>query len=271
MHEPMLPSRVYGVDFSGAKHAGHTIWIAGGEVQGDTLRIDDCRPAASLPASGKDRDIALAALRTFILEQTPCAVGCDFPFSLPQVHVTEPSWEAFVHEFAGNHPDADAFKRWCLERAEGRELRRATDCDARTPFAAYNLRLYRQTYFGIRDLLAPLVATGQVSVLPMQPPVPGRTWLLEICPASTLKSLGLYVPYKRADTSAVREGLLTTLAQDVRVVVSDAVSEAVVRDHKGDALDSVIAAITTWRVLPEASQLRCEDGRLAAIEGYVFV
>lgn len=271
MHEPMLPSRVYGVDFSGAKHAGRTIWIAGGEVQDNALRIEDCRPAASLPASGKDRDIALAALRTFILEQTPCAVGCDFPFSLPREIVSQPSWQEFAREFAIDHPTPEAFKRWGLERGGGRELRRATDRDARTPFSAYNLRLYRQTYFGIRDLLAPLVATGQVSVLPMQPPVPGRTWLLEICPASTLKSLDLYVPYKRTETSAVREGLLTKLAQDVRVVVSDAVREVVVRDHKGDALDSVIAAITTWRVLPEASQLRCEDGRLAAIEGYVFV
>lgn len=271
MHERMLPSRVYGVDFSGAKHAGRTIWIAGGEVQDNALRIEDCRPAASLPASGKDRDIALAALRTFILEQTPCAVGCDFPFSLPREIVSQPSWQEFAREFAIDHPTPEAFKRWGLERGGGRELRRATDRDARTPFSAYNLRLYRQTYFGIRDLLAPLVATGQVSVLPMQPPVPGRTWLLEICPASTLKSLDLYVPYKRTETSAVREGLLTKLAQDVRVVVSDAVREVVVRDHKGDALDSVIAAITTWRVLPEASQLRCEDGRLAAIEGYVFV
>lgn len=271
MHESNLPLRVYGVDFSGAVNAGRTIWLAGGDVKGNVLQCTLCQPTAGLPNSGKARATALTALCAFILEQTPCAVGCDFPFSLPQEHVTEPSWEEFAHKFAGNHPNADAFKRWCLERAEGRELRRATDVEARTPFAAYNLRLYRQTYFGILDLLAPLMAAGQVRVLPMQEPDPGRTWLLEICPASTLKRAGLYAPYKRADAAPVREGLLMSLTDDGRVVVSDEVRDAVIRDRKGDALDSVIAAITTWRVLPEASQPRADNGLLAAIEGRVFV
>jgi hypothetical protein len=270
-HEPILPPGVYGVDFSSAVNAGRTIWIAGGEVVHDVLHCTICLPAAELPDSGKDRATALAALRDFILQQTPCAVGCDFPFSLPQEIVTEPSWEAFVHEFASRHPDAASFKRWCAERAGGRELRRVTDREARTPFSAYNLRLYRQTYYGIRCLLAPLIATGRVSVLPMQPPAPGQTWLLEICPASTLKRLGLYAPYKRRDAAPVREGLLNTLTRDGRVEVSNAVRDAVIRDHKGDALDSVIAAITTWRVLPDASLLQGNDGSLAAIEGHVFV
>ena len=174
-HEAILPSRVFGVDFSGALNAGRTIWIAGGEVEGDVLHCNLCLPAERLPDSGKDRATALAVLRAFILEQSPCAVGCDFPFSLPREIVTEPTWKSFVHEFAARHPDAESFKRWSLERAGGRELRRLTDREARTPFSPYNLRLYRQTYFGIRDLLAPLIATGRVNVLPMQPPLPGKT------------------------------------------------------------------------------------------------
>lgn len=105
----------------------------------------------------------------------------------------------------------------------------------------------------------------------MQPPAPGQTWLLEICPASTLKWLGHYAPYKRRDAASVREGLLNTLTRDGRVEVSNAVRDAVIRDHKGDALDSVIAAITTWRVLPDAAAMRVESGSLAAIEGHVFV
>lgn len=271
--EPILtlPTRIYGVDFSGAVKAGRTIWIAGGEAERGVLHCTSCTPAADLPDSGQDRAPALSALRAFILGQTPCAVGCDFPFGLPRSIVTEPSWEAFVHQFAARHPDAASFKRWCLDRAEGRELRRVTDREARTPFSAYNLRLYRQTYYGIRDLLAPLVATGRVCVLPMQLAVSGQTWLLEICPASTLKQMGHYAPYKQADAAQVRERLLNTLTRDGRVEVSDDVRQAVIHDHKGDALDSVIAAITTWRALPDASLLHVDDGSLTALEGYVFI
>jgi hypothetical protein len=52
--------------------------------------------------------------------------------------------------------------------------------------------LFRQTCFGIRSVLAPLVRDGLVSVVPMQRPAADKPWLLEICPASTLKARNLY-------------------------------------------------------------------------------
>ncbi len=61
-HEPILPPRVYGVDFSGAVNAGRTIWIAGGEVVPDVLYCTLCLPAAELPDSGKARGMALTVL-----------------------------------------------------------------------------------------------------------------------------------------------------------------------------------------------------------------
>ena len=60
------PSRVYGVDFSGAKDADRKIWIAGGTLDGGTMRLDLCRRLENLPGSGSRLERALAALRTFV-------------------------------------------------------------------------------------------------------------------------------------------------------------------------------------------------------------
>lgn len=66
---------VYGVDFSGAKNAGKHIWIAGGVIQGDALRIDTCRRADRLPKSSTRRDECLAALHAFIVDKSESAFG----------------------------------------------------------------------------------------------------------------------------------------------------------------------------------------------------
>lgn len=77
-------------------------------------------------------------------------------------------WEDFVRSFAERCSDPQHFKEACRAADGGRELKRVTDKESHTPFSPYNLWLYRQTYFGIRDLLRPLVHDGLVSVLRMQ-------------------------------------------------------------------------------------------------------
>jgi hypothetical protein len=182
-----LHRRIYGVDFSGASDAGKTIWLAGGIVHGADLRIDECTQAKDLPGSSASRDECLAALGRFIAGSGASAFGLDFPFGLPRPLVRQPSWQDFVLAFPDEYPRAEAFRESCRQAAGGRELKRLTDRQSATPFSPYNLRLFRQTYYGIRDLLHPLVRQGAASVRPMQPVEPDRPWILEICPASTLK------------------------------------------------------------------------------------
>src|SRR5262245_29282232 len=191
----MIPT-IHGVDFSGAADAGKRIWIASGRDAAGRLRIQACMPAEELPGSGSDRGASIAALLDFIRRQRGGLVGLDFPFGLPQTIVGMRSWEEFVLGFPARYRDPERLRAVCRSAAGGRELKRATDSDARTPFSAYNLRLYLQTYHGIRDLLRPLVAGGNARVLPMQRPSSGRPSLMEVCPASTLKDLALYLPYK---------------------------------------------------------------------------
>jgi hypothetical protein len=146
-----------------------------------------------------------------------------------------------------------------------------TDKEAKTPFTVANLRLYRQTYFGIREVLAPLVMSGKAVVLPMQEMRPGVPWLLEICPASLLKRMNLYTSYK-GKTPEMRENRATILAAFETmglVIESEPLREKILDNQGGDALDSVLGAFITWQTLHDFGQLKPASA-LQALEGRVY-
>jgi hypothetical protein len=284
--EPLVdrPRHIYGVDFSGAVHAGKKIWIARGAVDGDHLVLQNCCPGTSLPGSGAEREVCLAALRRLICANRDGVFACDFPFGIPRVLVPDASWEAFVASFPDRYRSAEEFRMSCWSAAGGRELRRVTDQETRVPFAAYHVRLYRQTYYGIRDLLHPLLQERAIAVLPMQSPAHGRATVIEICPASTLKRAGLYTSYKgRASEHREERGrILTALEATAGITLADdRIRSAIVNDPEGDALDCVVAALAAFGAsrslllsepagrmqLPDASP-SAED---YALEGYVYV
>jgi len=267
--------RVYGVDFSGAKDAGKKIWIAGGTIEGDTLRIDECRRADGLPGSGRSREQALAALREFIAGAEAGVFGLDFPLGLPHPLIGHNDWTAFVLAFPDDYPTPETFWQRCRERAGGRELKRVTDAESKTPFSAYNVRLYRQTYFGIRDVIHPLVRDRLACVLPMQRPQPDRPWLIEICPASTLKVHDLYLRrYKRggAESHATRARILGGIERAGSLHIPSAnLRSAVLDDRHGDALDGVIAAFATGKAVQNPAFPHVRSNEVYALEGYVYV
>jgi hypothetical protein len=209
---------VHGIDFSGAQDAGRRIWIASGVTDGGRLAITECRPATELPGGGHGCDVALCALRSFIQRDGDGVFGLDFPFGLPRLLVAEPTWSEFVLAFGTRYPSAEAFRAACRTQSN-RELRRQTDSEAKAPWCAWNWRLYRQTYHGIDAVLAPLLRSNLVRILPMEAPEVGFPWLLEICPASTIRRLGLArLPYKgpSRDHRAARKRILRDVIQRTR-------------------------------------------------------
>jgi hypothetical protein len=89
----MRPKRVLGVDFSGANDAGCKIWIAECKrARGNRLTLVDLRQACDLPNGGVDPATAIAALADHIVEQPDTIAGCDFPFSLPKLHIGKAGW-----------------------------------------------------------------------------------------------------------------------------------------------------------------------------------
>jgi hypothetical protein len=263
---------VYGVDFSGAKEAGKKIWIARGVIEEDVLLIPECFQAKDLPGSGRDREKTLIALTEFIGKRKDSTFGLDFPFGLPGTLVKEESWEKFVLSFQDTYKSPGEFKTVCKLASGCKELKRFTDVEAKTPFSPYNLRLYRQTYFGIRDVLGPLISNDMVCVLPMQKPLPDRTWVLEICPASTLRRENLRLSYKgreekhKASRVKILEGMEKTGALKIN---RSALRKTILDDKGGDAIDSVIAAFATFR--PLRNGFVFDENSPYTLEGWVYV
>ncbi len=268
-----MADRVIGIDFSGAEKAGQAIWIAEAHIDWERVCIENCSPAADLAGSGPERTRCLPALVAFIAGQRNAVIGCDFPFSLPEEMVQDSSWRAFALGFGASFSCAEDFLADCRRRANGREIRRACDRESRVPFAAYNLRIYRQTYHGIRDVLAPLLRSGSAVVLPMERPRPDRPWVIETCPASTLKRAGLYPSYKgRGDAARaarrqivnglVRHGLLAPLSRSLRRLA--------IENQGGDALDSMVAAAATGRAYRAGAFRDIIPNRCELVEGRVY-
>jgi hypothetical protein len=261
---------VYGVDFSGAANAGKHIWIAKATLHDQQLTIEACLPASALPNGGNDRPQAIAALGTLIANSSYALLGLDFPFSLHHTQLHAKTWTDFALSFAQRYPTVDAFRAACGGR--GNELRRQTDIDTGTPFAAGNLRMYRQTYYGICDLLAPLVQSQSAVVFPMQPLDGDKPVVIEVCPAVTLRRLQARLPnYKEpgSDSRTTREHILAVIEAQSVTFSSPALRTAVLKNPRGDALDSVIAVYataSTWR----KSLLQAKPTPLELLEGKVY-
>jgi len=261
-----LTRRIFGVDFSGAVDAGRRIWIAEGKTSARGLLILSCQPAEELPGGARDRAPALSALSKFIASHRDAIFGCDFPFALPREIVITKTWDSFIAGF--DHADADAFRTYYRRMSPGCEPKRQTDKEARTPWCAFNLRLYHQTYWGLAGLLRPLVTARAVAVLPMQEPAADVAWMIETCPASVLKHLNWRGSYKNASLAGQRRAILQLLERRGHLAsLEGKLADRILADPGGDALDSVIAALATARALADIAADRGSGDR---IEGRVY-
>lgn len=258
-----LRRTIWGVDFSGARQAGEKIWLARALFNDGTLHIEQLLRADELPDSGIERDTALAAVAQTLGADTNAIVGLDFPFSLPTESLGGASYTAFLKASAG-FPDSDAFKTAFVDE------RRRADRESRTPFSPLNQRLYKQTFHGIRDVLRALVESG-AQVLPMMEAKEDAVWLIEICPASTLKKENLYLSYKGKSVSqrVNRETIVEALQSRFGVKMDESMIERAITDTEGDSLDAILAAVGTLRGLQDPEALVPRD-EIDAVEGRVY-
>jgi hypothetical protein len=260
---PTVPApfrTVYGVDFSGAKLAGRNTWIAA------------IRPASRGPSrllaldrlevlvGTADRDMALAHLVRLVRNSNCALWAFDFPFGLP-IEIM-PSGASWVHQFAFLREwtdDAYAAGLECVRRAKRLggplHIRRLSDTETRTPFDCYHYRIIYQTFHGMRDVLGPLRRDPETAILPFhyrRLPAARRV-LVEACPASVLKNLGLpHQNYKQTSGGPLsrlrlntRHAILAGLEHLVNI--EPPFRRTIMRNGGGDALDAVIAAVGGWR------------------------
>ncbi|MFC6735600.1 DUF429 domain-containing protein [Halolamina salina] len=274
------PDTVFGVDFSGAKEAGKKIWIAEIDCTGDEPELIGCNPATECFGT-KKRDPTLRELTKYLAGLTPNAVtGLDFPFALPQQIVGVDDWETFLLEFPGAFASPSEFRRRCQARGsrldEGKvEYKRRIE-EEHDGLAAYNYMLYKQTFYGIRDVLRPLVLSDSVRVPPMQEPDDDRErpTVLETYPAGVLNDLdtdeSTRENYKKDtdESRKKREKNLDALETKIELTIDDDLRNRLLNDSEGDALDAVIAA---GGVLRAAENDFAYDDDYDEQEGYIYV
>jgi hypothetical protein len=262
-------TRILGVDFSGARDAGRRIWIAEGERNGDgALVLGRCIPAIDLPGGGIAPELAVPALARHIAALGTARVGCDFPFGLPRDLVTARTWRSFALRYAAEFTDAHSFRAIMRSRHEAVEVKRRTDVTAKTPFNSYNLRLFRQTWWGISGVIGPLLRAGKAIVRPQQRLVEGKPILIEVCAACTLKSIDLYPPYKgrRPEHRRARGRILDHFFDNGTLVVPARGLRRLLLDNEGgDALDAVIGAVATTH-----ADLTKDGDAYQRLEGQVY-
>jgi hypothetical protein len=250
---------VFGVDFSGARLAGRTTWIARldrAASPGEPVFTLGALDRLDRLAGTAERDAALAHLVALVAQTTDALWAFDFPFGLPvELFPARSRWPrqlALVREYRA---DDYGLGLECVRRAlalgERMHIRRQTDVDARAPFDPYHYRIIYQTVHGMHAVLRPLRRDRGTAVLPFQYDrlESANRVLVEACPASTLKRLGLpHQNYKQPAGGPLtrrrrltRRTIVAGIANLVQVSARD--RRVMMRDPGGDAIDAVLAAL----------------------------
>lgn len=294
---PVGPRRVFGVDFSAARDAGNHIWICRAHPGSDGIRVDSIDPLSELPGGAVDREGALRALVQKVAESPRSAWGFDFSFGLPQaiLDTLAPGMSRYGDQLdvVAGLGQADNFRERCIGASPAVELRRRTDDEASTPFSPYNLRIYKQTFHGLTEVVRPLRSRPGVVALPFDaiPPaglqaderlpfnrvasgaVP-HIYLLEVCPASVLARLDYPTHgYKGGGGPAAeaRQGLLRRLVDDGLVrPMSRVPRNRVIDDEEGNALDAVLAAVGAWHGTRDYDHAALRADPMYGLEGFVY-
>lgn len=246
----------HGVDFSGAASGGSGIRIATrfpGEPLTDLRRLD--RPG----------------LRRMILDGLAENDGrhhrwlIDAPFGIPlptlEACGVDLNWEASVAWMASFRDPRDW--RRAVRKVSRKEPRRVADRAASTPLASMNLRVFKQTWTAMVELLEPLLRAG-VRIEPMAGPFGSSVVVAEGCPASVLKRgrdsargyKGTGEPPRRR-----RMEIVAKMRADWGLALDSDVAARCVADEGGDDLDAVLLTLDPWQGPPPAEGL---------VEGWVW-
>jgi hypothetical protein len=273
---------LHGVDFSGADSGGsHKIRVATRAVRGTR----GAPPKTGAPArmGGRARDAGLRSEasettvermdRRGLLDRIRASATdgnvhfwrIDAPVGMPmstlESHEVRGDWLAvaeWMESFGGARP-----WRAALRSIERTEPRRVADHDARTPMAPMNLRVFKQTWTLVCEVLLPLAREGQVSIEPMRPLRGATVSVGEGCPASVLQRRGWPSrAYKGQGEppQRVREEILRRL-RGAGVRTSAAVERQAAEDIEGDIVDALV--LTT-------DPCACVVPREALVEGWVW-
>eukprot|EP00435_Cladocopium_sp_Y103_P006019 s5314_g1.t3 len=287
--ERIWPSQtvvIYGIDFSGAADAGKKMFVAKCALlkkpRDLTLLVHSVLPARQLPGGGLSPQEATAAVRSELLaatkDQVTVVVGVDSPPAIAKEFMTG-NWTTWARQFSKVYQTPEAFREATsvFDGSKRREPKRWTDVEHKTPLPPQNLRMYKQTWWAIKGIFAPLSQQGFCVVPCMD--FSGSHVLMESCPASVLKRLELYTePYKgkTAKHGQRRRVILDHLkigvpiGRNSKTLLSVQMADpkllpALVADSGADALDAVLAALGAACSISREDFPVPEDGKMLDI------
>ncbi len=248
---------LHGVDFSGAD--------SGGAAKIRVVERDLGAPRAPVRLLGQfDRGALVRAIRASAEDGRLHLWRVDAPGGVPLATLGEcgvpPEWRAA----AAWMRDLGSPRGWrsAVRERTRREPRRACDTAASTPMAPMNLRIFKQTWTFVCEVLLPLAEAG-IAVEPMSPVAGARVVVCEGCPASVLAGKGwARRGYKGggAPPADVRADIVREL-RNAGMAIPPALAEKAIADVEGDLLDALLlASEPVQTVVP----------REALIEGWVY-
>ncbi|XVJ51480.1 MAG: DUF429 domain-containing protein [Vampirovibrio sp.] len=280
MPKPMLSSlsarrHFLGIDLATGRQMANQTWLSHIlERDGQWCLHSLASLKMQMTAKGLSTHPALKLFEC-LLQHADALIGIDASFGIPLALQPYKTWQAWLEDFPNINPTPEAFRLACQNASPlGKELKRQTDQEAKTPFSPYNLRHYRQTFTVLHDVLRPFVMAQKGSVLPMQAPLLHKPWVLESCPRSILNGLNLSVsPYKGKDAShqTAKAFILEALQDIFPVVVNAEQRDTLLTQAGGDALDSFMIAwhlCRQWQDNPE--QFTTPLALPYTLEGYVY-
>ena len=249
----VTPLITHGVDYSGAKGGGGSkIVIATRDEQG----VISVRRGAT-------RQDLLQMIRSANVDGNRHLWRIDAPISLPEsvfaAHGIPLDWLTM----AGWMSTFDSARDWrrALRAVDRKERKRTCDRAARAPLAPMNLRVFKQTWTAVCELLQPLAEEG-FHIAPVHS-TESSSILTEACPASVLDRIGESSRgYKGSDPAHVqrRSELCKVLLKAGLDIPSSAIRHAE-RDGQGDVLDALLL------LLPPVQEV---VPREALFEGWIW-
>lgn len=251
---------LHGVDFSGADDGGgHKIRVVTRELPDPGTQ----RPAGTSPPELRnqgrfDRRSLLRLIERSAEDGQRHLWRVDAPFGLPvetlDAHGLAGWADAVRWMSAAGSPRA---WRGLMRDTSRREPRRHCDDAFRAPMAPMNLRVFKQTWTCMVELLEPLGRAG-ISIEPMAPRAGAPVVICEGCPASALAARALPVRgYKGAGDPprARREEILSALAR-LGVRMPPPMRAEAAADQEGDLLDAIVLTTDPFQAVPPADALR---------------
>ena len=228
----MIDPVVHGVDFSGAQSGGEEKIVVA--TRGATGEVSIER--------GVSRSHLVRKIIDSSKEDVVNLWRVDAPFSLPvsvlELHGIESDWLALAQWMRG-FESPRAWRR-AMRAVDRKEKKRTCDREARTPMAPMNLRVFKQTWTVICEVLLPLAHAG-IHLAPIHV-TDSNAIVSEGCPASVLLRRGEQARGYKGDGSAHRErrSVMCTRLEEWGVPLDNRSRKCAIEDREGDVIDALL-------------------------------